>query len=100
MEDLYQWRGARPTIDTLGVIAALRARACPNQDFHMTAHIDFPTSQPSHVRAAVAAVTVLAAGVIIWFAMAANALAPQAGFAAHPMPVPAPPPLERGVSPQ
>ena len=99
MEDLYQWRGARPTIDTVGVIAALRARGCPNQDSRMTAHLDFPSSQPSRVRAAVAAVTVLAAGLMIWFAMAANALAPSAG-SAHPMPLPAPPPLERGLSPQ
>jgi hypothetical protein len=66
----------------------------------MTTTIDFPTSQPSHLRAAVAAITVLAAGLMIWFAMAATALAPPAGSAAHPMPVPAPPPLERGVSPR
>ena len=86
-------------IDTVGVISELRARGCLNQNSRMTAHIDFPTSQPSYVRAAVAAVTVVAAGMMIWFAMAANALAPSAG-SAHPMPAPAPPPLERGLSPQ
>jgi hypothetical protein len=100
MEHLYQWRSAGPTIDTIGVAAALPDGALRGQDSRMTARIDLPTAQPSHVRAAVAAITLLAAGLMIWFAMAATALSPSAGSAAHPMPLPAPPPLERGISPR
>jgi hypothetical protein len=66
----------------------------------MTARIDLPTSASLPIRAAVVSLALLAAGLMIWFALAAASMAPSAGSGWQPVPVPAPPPLERGVSPR
>ncbi|MDQ2940821.1 MAG: hypothetical protein M3R05_01385 [Chloroflexota bacterium] len=66
----------------------------------MTTHFDLPTSTPSPLRAAVVGLALLAAGLMLWFALAAASLAPWAGSSSQPVPAPAPPPLELGVSPR
>jgi hypothetical protein len=66
----------------------------------MTARTDLPSSAPLQIRAAVVSIALLVAGLMIWFALAAGSLAPSAGSGWRPVPVPAPPPLERGHSPR
>lgn len=66
----------------------------------MTTRIDLPTAPPLPIRAAVLALALLVAGLMIWFALAAASLTPPAGSGWQPVPVPAPPPLARGVSPR